>query len=277
MTGAWRGGLQWGHAVANAVVSPFAGGSTFTKGAWSQITAATTADSTWAQVMIRTAASGSASTGVAVDIGYGSSGSEIVLVSNLIASAVYIRTINYIFPLNIGAGTRLVVRNSTSLASEQTAVQVYTWDDTFISDTSGSSGVDTYGFLSATNLGTLVDPGSSANTKGSYVQLTAATTSDYNGFFLGLDNQTDPSSGSVGGLYWLLDIAVGAAASEQVILPNHCLFGSSVSGIALVNNMASPYFPLPIPAGSRIAARAQCSTGTSPDRRLGVTFYGVRQ
>lgn len=275
MTGAWPGGLQWGNPVAYGTATTTAGTPAFTKGSWSQVTASTTADSTWAQVMIRCAASpGPASV---IDIGIGAAGSEVVVAANLIYSAVYVRTVDYLLPLQIPAGTRIAVRSSSSTASEVNAVvQFVTFDDTFIS-TGGPSGVDTYGFVSATNLGTLIDPGVTPNTKGSYAQLTASTTDDIAGFFMGFDNQTDPASGSVGNLYWLVDIAVGGAGSEQPILPNYLLFGYSVNGIALVNNMASPYFPMKIPAGSRLAARSQCSTATSPDRRMGITFYGVRQ
>ncbi len=76
--------------------------------------------------------------------------------------------------------------------------------------------------------------------------------------------------------YWLVDVAVGPAASEQIILPNLALSGINFNSNAQVLNSAMPYLPLPIAAGNRIAVRAQCSTATSPDRKIGATFYGVR-
>src|SRR4051812_13514328 len=138
MTGAWRGGMQWGRPVAYSAITTVAGGSPFTKGAWLQISAATPTDSTWAQIMLRASSAPTAAT--AVDIGFGAAGSEIVVVSNLIASAVGIRCLDYMFPLNVAAGIRVAARVSSTTASESTTVQFNTWDDTYTSN-SGTSGI----------------------------------------------------------------------------------------------------------------------------------------
>lgn len=273
MTGAWQGGLQWGRAVAYSVITATAGGSPFTMGSWFQITSSTPTDCTWAQIMIR--ATATPAQAIAVDVGIGGAGSEVEVVGNLVAAAVSLTTVDYVLPLQIAAGVRISVRTSSATASQATAIQLVTFDDAYVSS-SGPSSIDTYGFFTTSNLGILVDPTGAPNTKGSYAEITSATTNDIAGIFLGFDNQSDVSSGTVGNLYWLVDIAVGAAGSEKPILPNYSLTGYSTSTNALVNNMTSPYFPMPIPAGSRLSARAQCSTATFPDRRLGVTIYGVR-
>lgn len=275
MTGAWRGGLQLSNPVSYAVVNPIASGSTFTKGAWLQVTASTTSDSTWIQIVIREASLTTAAA-VGIDIGFGAAASEVVAINNLICSSVGRRMSAYYLPLNIIAGTRLAVRCASSTASDSAgSVQLSTFADAFMSAGTNSA-VDTYGFLTATNLGAFVEPGTTANTKGVYTQITASTTNDLAGFCLGFDNQTDSTSGTVGLEYWLLDIAVGAAASEQVLVPNLLVVCRSNNSNAFIVNTTTPYMPIQIPAGTRISARAQCSTNTSPDRKIGVSFYGVR-
>jgi hypothetical protein len=274
MAGAWPGGQQWGRALAYQIQTPTAGSPAFAKGAWVQLSAATPTDSTWAQFMLRSAGTPSAAS--AVDIGIGAAGSETVVIADLISSGVGVRLVDYLLPWHVAAGTRVAARASASAAAEGVAVQFMTWDDTYHGGNAAAA-VDTYGFQAASCLGTLIDPGATANAKSAYVEITPGLSADLAGLIMAFDNQSDLTSGTVGQIYWLLDLAVGAAGAEQIILPNYSLCGYSTSTIAMVLNMVSPYIPLAIPAGSRIAARAQCSSGTSPDRRLGLTLYGVRQ
>jgi hypothetical protein len=62
----------------------------------------------------------------------------------------------------------------------------------------------------------------------------------------------------------LVDIAIGAASSERVIIPN--LIASSASDSA--SSSGNPYyyyFPIYIPAGTRISARSQTGKNPAPD------------
>lgn len=103
----------------------------------------------------------------------------------------------------------------------------------------------------STSAGTTVTASSSTNTKGSYVQLNASLGFDCDGFFLALDGQ----GSTVADL--LLDLAIGAASSELVILPNlHVSLGSwPIPG-------AYQWWPIGLKAGTRISARAQSTTGS---------------
>jgi hypothetical protein len=67
----------------------------------------------------------------------------------------------------------------------------------------------------------------------------------------------------------LVDIAVGAAASEQVILPN--ILVSVGSGSALPNDLV--YLPMAVKAGQRIAARCQSATASAA-MTVGVYLVG---
>lgn len=94
-----------------------------------------------------------------------------------------------------------------------------------------------------------VTTSATANTKGSWVELVTSTAYDADGILISLR-----SSGS--GISWLFDFGVGGAGSEVVIAANF-LFAQDTGIIG--------YFHLPVsvPAGTRIAARSQGSTGSS--------------
>jgi len=280
MTGAWKGGLQFaaatdlGTVAATTQVTGLTNGATsYTKGSYVQIIASTAADSTW--IMIYTATQTSGGSAFAVDIAVGASGSEVAVISNLVCSALEPQGVRYMFPLTIPAGTRIAARMSDNVGFDSLPIAVTVFSDTSASAGTGAA-IDTYGFLSTTNYGTAIDPGATANTKGSYVQITASTTADLAGFSLYIDSQ-GTSTGAVGPITWLIDVAVGASGSEVVILPNLFIVGVTGSGFSVTYAPVIPYLPLQIGAASRIAVRAACSTGTSPDRVLGITVYGVRQ
>lgn len=279
------GGFNTGLSVADAqdVGSVFSGGSgwtglttggsTYTKGAWTQLIAATTADIAW--VMVQMTGYFSGGFWLAYDIGIGASGSEVAIVSNLVSATYGPDNTTYMFPLCIKAGTRIAARASSNNASDGANIKMTCFDDTALSAGFGS-GVDTYGFSSGSNQGVLIDPGGTANTKGSYSQITSSLTNDIAGFFLGIDDQSNTGGGSSAGNGTLFDIAIGASGSEKIIVPNLCLL-RILGGTTIHIPDGFPYIPMPIKAGTRVAARAQCATTISPDRQFGITLYGVRQ
>lgn len=115
------------------------------------------------------------------------------------------------------------------------------------------------GVRTADSLLTTVTASASAHTKGAWVELVAST--------LGGSSMTVfCAHNSVAGDY-LLDIGIGAAGSEVVIVPNLHLFG----GIDLTE--VSIPIPLSIPRGARIAARAQCQASGSRTIRCGVAIH----
>lgn len=108
------------------------------------------------------------------------------------------------------------------------------------------------------------------NTKGSWVQLISSANFDASGFLLHLLG--DSGSGTGNGTA-LVDIGIGAASSEVVIIPN-ILISQVQSQIATVG--ASVYFPIQIPAGTRVAARSQCSFASAPVP-VGITLIALDQ
>jgi hypothetical protein len=111
---------------------------------------------------------------------------------------------------------------------------------------------DTLGVSTVTSRGTLVTAGTPASTKGSYSEIVAATTFAAQGIWVVINRGS--ASAAV-----LVDIAVGAAASEQVIISDIYV---RPRGSGLFNSCPL-YLPLAIPEGSRISARSQSSTAAT--------------
>lgn len=97
--------------------------------------------------------------------------------------------------------------------------------------------------------GTNVTASGSIHTKGSYTQLISSTTYDWHGFWLHAGNTG--TSGAATDV--LLDIAIGASSSEQIILPDW-MVGWATNSSGSYKHLWVPLF---IPRGTRIAARCQ--------------------
>jgi hypothetical protein len=106
------------------------------------------------------------------------------------------------------------------------------------------------GSVPASTQGTTITTGS-ANVKGSYVELTSATANDANWVLVHLGNAASAGSNH------LVDIAIGAA-TEQVIIPDLNMMSKAAGA-----NFGSYLFPIFIPAGSRLTARAQGPAATT--------------
>lgn len=87
------------------------------------------------------------------------------------------------------------------------------------------------------------------NTKGSYGQLVASAPANTIGLIL--------LCSSNNGAYFLADLAIGAAGSEQIVIPNLGISSASQGAVVPI----PMFIPLAIPAGSRVAIRVQCSSG----------------
>jgi hypothetical protein len=83
----------------------------------------------------------------------------------------------------------------------------------------------------------------------------------------GVGNQANTSRISTD---YLMDFAIGAAASEQIVIPDLYL-GASVNVTVMGPKVFGP-FDIPIPSGSRLAARCQCVSGGAS---FDLIVYGV--
>lgn len=243
-----------------------ASGTANTKGSWTQLSASTSGDASWIEVMI-----GSSTIGrFLVDIGIGASGSETVLLSNLHfdsansgAGAMYYR-----LPVAIAAGTRIAARVQASVGSRSVRVMAILFSGDAGSLTPPGS-VTSYGANTADSGLTSVDPGTSANTDGSWVEITSSTSSAMRWLLIAFGHDASTFNGS----RWLVDIAVGASGSESTIISD--IFVVQGSAAAAHPEQPTLGFPVNIASGTRLAVRARSPETSSPYRLLDVAIYGA--
>ena len=252
-------------ASGGAVVT--GGASANTKGAWTELIAAAAADAAWLYVVF---GSGGSAHKALLDVGLGAAGSEQVLVPDLhydcIAGGMHNET--YALPVAIPAGSRVAVRVQSTVGSgavRATALLGQGPDEGLA--TVGE--VYAYGVSTADSGLTAVDPGAAANADGAWVQLTAATTAAIRWLVLAVGHDADTLAS---GTRWLVDVGTGAGGAEAVLVPDVAVSAGQNSDIVGPRAIG---FPVDIPAGTRIAARARCTTTRSPDRLLDVAVYGV--
>lgn len=268
--------LNTGQIVKEHGVSPFyvitsySSDTANTKGPYVEIVASTTYNASG--VLITTGHSVSAADYL-FDIAIGGAGSEVVIIPDILHSVSTdsgrkIGT-TYFFPISIPAGTRLSTRSQNTQGGENHYVylQVHLLSGGIMQS---GSGIVTHGATAADSGGISIDPGGSATTKGAYSQIVASTTYPYNGFVLDFGVQANQATQWC---QWNLDLAIGGAGSETIILPDFHL--SNNSAIHSIQPRTTPYFPIPVPAGTRIAARASCDTTDATDRLFDVVFHGV--
>jgi len=252
-----------------------------TTGAWVELISATSYDTSWLLISVQDPGTATALNSVCINVSTGSTGNEpaSILINNLIClrdslSSVAGQGATYLIPTQVKAGTRLSANaQSSGAAAAALFVSILPIAGAF-GCISGGSAIDTYGFSPSTTRGVVVDPGASGSTKGAYIEVVSSTSYDLAGFILGFD--AGGTSGS-SALAWTLDVAVGSLGNEIVIFPDLQIYGRGTSGTyKAIYPAATSFIPVQIPAGSRIAIRAQCNSGTAAPRVFGVTLYGVR-
>ena len=243
-----------------------ASASTNTKGAWAQLVAATPIDAHAIAVIIRTNTADQM-----MDIAVGPAGQEHVIVPNLITGddgKSGSRPIFYL-PISIPKGSRLSGRNqSTTGGAAQSLIVMLMNHGSGASPPMGR--ITDYGTATADSGGTGVDPGATLNTKNSWAELVAATASPIRQILICIGNQGNNVRSAAS---WLLNIGVGPAGQEHVILADMTLESETVADL-MQPPVLGP-FPVAIPSGSRIAARAQCNISDATDRLFDVAVYGV--
>lgn len=230
-----------------------ASGTVNAKGSWTQLASGTARDATGIWVFPGGAGDNTDALWL-IDIGVGAGGSEIVLIPNLLnrlspANSGGPVGGGYFFPIHIPAGSRLSARGQCSVASKTTRVHCLLQTEGFASP-SPFGRVTDYGTVAGSSDGTLVTSGIN-NAEGAWAQLVASTSHPIQMLLLAFG--TTGAGGSLSRYFF--DLGVGAAGSEVVVLEDLPLYQSSNSSLWAE---VGP-FPLSIPAGSRLAVRAQSS------------------
>jgi hypothetical protein len=269
-------GQRWEAAASPAAsrgVVVAAGTPAHTKGSWITLLASTAFDSTGVLLNIITGAVGPKDW--LVDIAVGAAGSEQVWIPNLIVSSI--GTIAYwplLMPVGVPADTRISARAQCTTANAQADILVCLMNQSFL-PSAPLSRVTAYGANTADSGGTEIDPGTTINTKGAWVELDPAIAHDMNGLVIGIGNQ---NVAKAGGGNFLYDIGVGAAGSEVVIFANQEARTTTppASGTTAAHTpMFGPTVPVSVPSGVRLAARGACSHNTATDRLMDLVVYGI--
>lgn len=239
-----------------------------TKGSWNQLTAATPNETNWVSMAVNAFFGSTGTPGdIAFDIGIGAGGSERTVLSNLIfsASSGFSPKQTFDFPLDIPAGSRVAIRlqeTSTAGNGGTNFWVVPVFYNAGMTELEGASAIDgIYGSLSAAPYTVQYTAGASG-VFGSYTQIVASTLRDYIGFFAEFDQAqaTDANFNDV-----VVHIAIGASGSEEVLVE---------ATVAQVTTTITPFYPIKIPAGSRLAVRGTYGTAISGGK-FGINIYGV--
>jgi hypothetical protein len=254
-------------------------------GAWETIDTASSANTksaAWVEMVDSTAVGGLLNVSimtptqpadVLLDIAIGAAGSEQILINNLCASfpvaALYRIFSPYTIPIYIPAGTRLSAKSQSTYNGTSTiSVNLELVEATMFGAEAPLAFCDTYGATTADSGGTSIDPGATANTKGAWVPLTAASTRTTKALILAIGGNNDTSRATC---TWYVDIGVGAEGAEQVIAADLMYTCITTSDVPQPGH--SPLYGLEIPAGTRISVRAKCTINTAGDRLFDAIIY----
>lgn len=208
-----------------------------------------------------------------LDIATGAEDSEVVLIPNLVLQSGQDAG-NYAAhcfhaPLFVPAGTRLAARSADAIGTQGMGVSVHLVAGALGFAATYGRATDYGTGISGLTRGADVDPGGSANSKGTYVQLTASTTHPINILQLNVGNRANQAPAFY---QWAVDIAIGAAMSEVVVVPDFSLQAADLGDGIFPNTFLFPVTE--IPAGTRLAVRAMCSGTDATDRLINVNVIG---
>ena len=235
------------------------------KGSWTEIIASTSSNSTFLILEFNESLAG-VLRDFLIDIGVGAAASEQVLVADIQqqSKSDFNNGQFFYIPVQLASGTRLSIRTQTNSAATDARFIIYLFSGTFQSS-SGYAKTTAYG-LSGED-GTAVDPGGTANTKGSWTEITASTSERINEMTILVSGNTNGAQANGTALY---DVAIGGSGSEVIILEN--LYAASSS---FEVSKASINIKQKIPAGTRIAIRMQSTITDATDRVFSFSVNGV--
>jgi hypothetical protein len=246
-----------------------AGAVANTKGAWATLHPAVPFEVVGLHIIAQNGGSqsGATNTRSLIDIGIGEAGSETVVIPNILSSFqsyyTYATMGSMYVPIRIPKGSRISARAQCSFASQRIRVHVFVTASDFNIE-GVYTVVNDYGTVLATTTGTYTT--SLQNAKGAWYELVTTTTYPVRSVVV----MTAQPEAAV--RRWLIDIGMGAAGSERVVIPD------IAKGSALTHRMTEPHwagpFPVHIPAGVRLAARQQCDHVNSAYRPIDVSILG---
>lgn len=249
--------LPGSSSLGATVTAP---GTNNTKGAYTTLLASTARDAVGLLLTGQYTRAGGAGFALA-DIAIGASGSESVIVPNLLFAR---RSSNNMeahpvwIPCQIPAGSRISARYQTNDVTNtptlylgaQLAAPAPDWPARRYAASAD------IGSVTASSKGTQIDPGTTANTKGSWVDLSTSCPINARWAILSFTHDTPVD------FAWSWRIDIGVGATPQVVYPD-LQINSGTNGLWIVRAA----FPLHIAAGQAVKMRA-ASNATNGSRLL---------
>jgi len=247
-----KGGLRHesnlGSDATNIGTSVTTGASASTKGAVAQAIASTLFDAYLITICTEKVGSPVVASQSALDILIGAA-TETVLIPDLLAG--YALGKLWMFPLYIPAGSRISLQMASARTSTTFGVRIHLYGGHGYPPFRVGAKVTTLGMGTVPN-GTAITPGASG-AAGAWAEMSASTPDDYFALLPSFQVAVDTTTSQ---LRQLVDVGIGAAASEQVI--DTYLWSETAE-----EYMTGPSNPFPtyrdIPVGSRLALRASNS------------------
>jgi hypothetical protein len=277
---------SFGTSTATQGGTTVTGGATaHTKGSWVQLDASTSFDATVFALYVVVQFQ---DTLYLLDVGIGAAGSEQVIVPNFLISQSVGLVSELLLPIGVPAGSRVAVRCQDNFGSSNLYVTGMLYSGGWGNDPTYQT-MTAYGVNTAASNGTIVDAGAVANTKGSWTQIVASTTTTMKAFMMSAIRPA-PATSITADFSVLADVGVGASGSEQALLSNMRYFSSiqtggvitpytagsaTLSGLSTLVPRIIPPVPCDISQGVRLAVRQQATTTNANDRKAAYAIYGL--
>lgn len=257
------GGVETGQLFDSSVTA----GAANTKSAWASL-ADPVARSLAGLIIVP---HGPANASYLLDIGIGPSGggSEQVLLPDLLISggSTAVQCFSHFFPIRVPKGCRLSGRVQSTTASASCPMQVNGLPRSNLNPVESFGRCVAEGVTAGSSGGTQLDPGGTANTfPASFTQIVASTAGPTRGMVALLGGRANTARATC---RWDLQLAVGGAGSEQVLLYHSLRSTTGVDEIA----GQSVYIPCNLPAGVRLSARVACTITDATDRLIDIALY----
>jgi hypothetical protein len=239
------------------------------KGSWVEIASSLSRDTYGLMINFNSNAASAASRNTVVDVGIGAAGSEVVIIPNLIAGNAGTYGVGsgglwYYFPMAIPAGSRLALRAQGTVTSAFGAYLQAFQAPLQPAMMKKASSVEALGMT--VPQGTAVTAGTTSD--GSWTLL-GTTTRQCWFWQVGVQVQSSDTA-HIAGVYHI-DIATGDGTNFNTFLT--AVYFSTTTGEQGNTLPTTVGCELPVPAGTDIYARAQCSGTPDP---IYITAYGAR-
>ena len=262
-----------GHQVGSRTTAESTGknvtanASTHTKGAYVEMLSSLTNDAQGLYIMC---AWGNVNNGFLIDIAIGAVASEVIIINNLYVTTSTNWSVGgagFFAPIAVPAGTRISARCQCETGSQVINMCLNSIDAK--GSSVGFGTCETIGAVTGSSRGTTIDAGGTANTKGTYAQISASTGGNYK--YVGIATGANGDFSISVDTWSLVDISTGAAAAEVVIFGDYPYMNDTVIDTNVVSHIT---IPLRIDSGTRVAMRHSSFSNAADARLIDAVLYG---